>query len=264
MKRMGTVMLVAGCAALTFSAGIAAAAPAEAEGQAEEAQAIEPETTPAEPAAPETTPAEPVAPSVTTPAAPSTSYVAPDQNTMIVTQAPAQQSYLDRVGLGVMLGGGVTDFTNSGARGPTRIGGAWDVRAVVGARMPIGLEVAYVGSARDVNSAGLGDNSALVHNGAEGVLRLNLVLSPMRQVIIPFAFGGIGWLHQNVTNSNDFAVPGLRNNDDAMTVPVGGGVAANYKGGYADARFTYRPAFFADSGSRLDTWTAGGNIGFVF
>src|SRR2546428_14041839 len=47
--------------------------------------------------------------------------------------------------ISVQAGGGVLDY-RSGLSAITNAGGAWDVRAVVGARSPIAVEAAYIGS----------------------------------------------------------------------------------------------------------------------
>lgn len=254
MKRAGTVMLMVGWSALTLGTSSALAEDQGAdESKIEQAQAAEP-VIPAEPGTPVETE------SAARPAAPTTAQ----QTNIVVTQAPQQPSLLSRIGIGLMLGGGVTDFTNSGARADTSVGGFWDVRAVFGGRAPLGLEVAYVGAAHSLHGAGVGGDAALVRNGVEGTLRLNLVLSPLRQIVIPFAFGGLGWTHQSLVDLNGSIVSGLKNGDDGMTVPVGGGLALNYKGAYLDGRFTYRPTFFNGGDDRLDTWSAGANIGYLF
>src|SRR5882672_7019361 len=101
-------------------------------------------------------------------------------------------------GLALQLGGGVTGFTRKGARNDFNVGGYWDVRAVMGTDSIIGAEVAYVGSARDIQSTGVSNNAALVGNGAEAVARANLPLRLSNVQVTPYAFGGVGWTYYQI------------------------------------------------------------------
>src|SRR5437879_1578083 len=62
-------------------------------------------------------------------------------------------------GLALQLGGGVTGFSRQGARDQFGTGGYWDVRAILGTDSFIGAELAYVGSAREINAAGVSGNA---------------------------------------------------------------------------------------------------------
>ena len=73
-----------------------------------------------------------------------------------------------RLGVGMMFGGGITDFESPAVREMTGTGGAWDVRLVFGQREVLALETAYVGSAHYISAAGLDNDAMLVSNGAEG------------------------------------------------------------------------------------------------
>jgi len=171
------------------------------------------------------------------------------------------------VGTGFLIGGGVQDFSRSGARGVTNTGGFWSARLVAGTRQFIGLEGAYIGSAQGINALGLDSNAVLVSNGVEGALRLNAPIQHGPTLLEPFVFGGLGWSRFHVArtsvNTSDIAT-----DDDVMTVPYGAGLAFAHRGLMADARFTYRSTFYNDllrtTGGKLDNWSAGAQVGFEF
>jgi hypothetical protein len=176
-----------------------------------------------------------------------------------------------QLGVGLMVGGGVTDFTHSTIRDLTATGGSWDARLIFGVREVLALEAAYVGSARDISARGLSNQATLVGNGAEGVLRLNIPVIQGRSLIEPFGFAGIGWSRYQVTksavnNSN------VGNDDDVLEIPYGAGLLIGYGGFLADARFTYRATYYNDllraagdpNNGRLDSWAIAGHIGFEF
>jgi hypothetical protein len=176
--------------------------------------------------------------------------------------------YTPPIGAAVMVGGGLQDFSLSNARNMTDPGGYWSARMIFGTRNFVGLEAAYVGSAQSINALGLSNDAVLVSNGAEGALRLNIPITMRRASLFePFGFVGAGWTRFHVARSST-ANSDVASNDDVMTVPYGGGVAFAYSGFMADARFTYRSTFYNDllrtSGGRLDTWQAGGQLGFEF
>jgi hypothetical protein len=173
------------------------------------------------------------------------------------------------VGAGVLLGGGVQDFSRSNARDVTNTGGFWNARVVAGTREFIGLEGAYVGSAQGINALGLDSDAVLISNGVEGAVRLNLPILVARSATLlePFVFGGAGWSRFHVArtsvNTSDIAT-----DDDVLTIPYGAGMMVAYHGLMADARFTYRSTFYNDllrtTGGSLDTWSAGAQVGFEF
>lgn len=172
-----------------------------------------------------------------------------------------------KVGAALMLGGGFEDFTNSNLQSMTGGGGAWNVRAVAGTYSIIGVEAAYVGSARSINALGLESNAALVGNGAEGAVRLNVPLLSGRSLVEPFGFVGLGWSRYNIVNTNTQS-SAVAERDDVMTMPYGGGLAFAYRGLMADARFTYRYTYRNDlmrtAGGRLNNWGIGAQVGYSF
>jgi hypothetical protein len=171
-------------------------------------------------------------------------------------------------GGGLFFGGGFEDFTNNSLRSMTGSGGYWSARIVGGMRQIIGVEAAYIGNARTIDALGLNGNVRLVSNGLEGALRLNVPIVSWNQLSLvePFGFVGLGWSHYNLVNAST-NTSNVGSSDDIMTMPFGGGLAFGYGGFMADARFTYRKTYYNNlvtGGGDLDSWGAGGQIGFGF
>jgi len=186
-----------------------------------------------------------------------------------ISGAPGEEHIRSRIGVSIQGGGGVTDFTGSGERGATNIGGSWDIRAVFGTRQIVGIEAAYVGSAHGLSTgSAVVNNATLIGNGVEGNLRLNAPFLVQGTLVEPFGFVGAGWSHYYFTNGY---VAGA-NADNVGTIPMGGGLALAYRGFLAEARFTYRSVyddneihFQGPVGSAgLDNWNVGGMVGFEF
>src|SRR6185295_6332108 len=95
---------------------------------------------------------------------------------------------LPKLGVGILFGGGIIDYTKAHVRDVTGTGGAWDVRLIFGPREVLALETAYVGSARNISGVGLYGDSLLVSNGAEGTLRLNIPIIDGPSIVEPFGF----------------------------------------------------------------------------
>lgn len=186
---------------------------------------------------------------------------------IVPVQPVVVQPRIYRVGASVLLGGGFEDFTNNDMQSMTSGGGSWNARLVAGTRQFVGLEAAYVGAARSINTLGLASNSNLVSNGLEGNLRVNVPVARGAQLIEPFGFIGLGWEHYNLTNSG-INTSDLNDTDDVMTMPYGGGLAYGYGMFMADARFTYRQSYLNDllrtTGGRLNTWGLSGQVGVEF
>ena len=77
-------------------------------------------------------------------------FVAPPKS-----EFPLKHSWVSFIGAGVLVGGGFEDFTNSNLRSMTGTGGNWTARVLAGTRRFVGLEAAYVGSARSIDVLGL-------------------------------------------------------------------------------------------------------------
>jgi hypothetical protein len=155
-------------------------------------------------------------------------------------------------GLGVALtaGGGVGGFFNTGARDAASDGFTWDVRLTLGTRIPVGLDLAYLGSVQGMNIPGLDSDAILVGNGAEAALRVQLPYGMVR----PYLTGGVGWTHYSVQDTG--LVAGLRPSDTIGTIPIGVGVAVGRVNGFTfDVRAVGRIAFDDDL---LDNLTPNG------
>jgi len=191
-----------------------------------------------------------------------------------VATAPTRYVPPSRFGLAFLAGGGYQDFSNSSMRNLTNAGGAWDFRFVAGTRSIIGVEGAYVGSARGFQSLGVtANNPTLISNGVEGNLRLNAPIVKGNSLFEPYAIAGVGWSQYHITNYNsntqalsDFSAT----NDNVMTVPLGAGFTYGYKALLLDVRGTYSPTYYnnllagANGNGTLNTWGVGGSIGFGF
>jgi hypothetical protein len=177
------------------------------------------------------------------------------------------QGWMSHVGAAMMLGGGFEDFTYANVKAMTGSGGSWDARLVGGTRQFVGLEAAYIGAARSIQTLGLASNTNLVSNGVEGALRINIPIVQGETLVEPFGFAGVGWQHYSLThaasNTSD-----LTGSDDILEVPYGGGLEVSYRMLMLDARFTYRQTYMNDllkaEGGKLNTWGVGGNVGVEF
>jgi hypothetical protein len=188
-----------------------------------------------------------------------------------VRTGPATEHLRTPMGVAFSVGGGVTNFVRDTARDQTGVGGYWEVRGTFGTRSPVGLDVAYIGQARDVDAPGLDPDSALVGNGLEGALRLQIpAVVGTRFLLEPYAFGGIGWIRYDVV-SDDFNTSPIVDSDDVMTFPVGAGIGFGGRGFLADARFSYRfvtedRLLTADGSTFADmaNWAVGLTLGYEF
>jgi hypothetical protein len=172
-------------------------------------------------------------------------------------------------GFSFQLGGGVTSFSRQETRNSFGTGGYWDARAILGSRSFLGAELAYVGSARDATASGL-TGGALLGNGAEAAVRVNLPIEQQRLLIEPFLFGGVGWTYYQIVNE-DSNTSNVKDHANALSIPFGAGVSVAYSHFTVDARFTYRSVFDDKlvplaGGERdhedLQNWSAGLAVGY--
>jgi hypothetical protein len=180
------------------------------------------------------------------------------------------RTLLTRYGMSAMIGGGVTGFTGADITDFTDPGGSWTARLILGTRVPLGIELAYVGSAQNIDAVGLDDSAALLSTAVEGALRLNLIPDQMWQ---PYLFGGVAWKRYSVVNE-DFNTSSVAGRDDVAEIPLGIGVAMRYRGFVVDARGSWAPAFDADllpaaaiddeDPANLATWGANLRLGWEF
>jgi hypothetical protein len=252
---------------VTFLACKPAAESAQAEAPAAPA-AAEPPPAPA----PEATPPPPAIVVVPPPAV--EPVPVPMETETPVAPAPTKYVPPSKFGLAFLAGGGFQDFANSDMRNLTSAGGSWDFRFVAGTRSIIGVEGAYVGSARGFQSLGAtANNPTLISNGVEGNLRLNAPITKGNSLFEPYAIAGVGWSQYHITNYNsntqalsDFSAT----NDNVMTVPLGAGFTYGYKALLLDVRGTYSPTYYnnllqgANGNGTLNTWGVGGSVGFGF
>jgi hypothetical protein len=173
------------------------------------------------------------------------------------------------IGLAILAGGGVTDFTQSATRAETGVGGSWTVRFAVATRYWVGFEGSYIGAANSINGLGLSGNSSLVRNGLEGALRINIPLYAKDMLLEPYILGGAGWNGYRVSNVNSFTASVTTNSDNVVSVPLGVGFSIGYKGFMGDLRYTIRPTYQQtiianEGGTGLSNWDAGAMIGYEF
>ena len=172
-----------------------------------------------------------------------------------------------RIGIDATVGGGAVGFIDTAVRNTVNTGGTWDARLTFGARLPIAIEGAYVGSTQNIDALGLSTNSRLIGNGVEGDLRLNFT----NYMVQPYIFGGAGWTHYQITNSTT-NTSSVLSTDDVGTVPLGAGISIRpTKAFLIDVRGTYRAVFndtmfdrVTNSNNSMQNWGAIGRVGFEF
>src|SRR5579871_235747 len=232
-----------------------------------------PEATP-EPATPEpVAPAEPATPppppvAVMPPVAPAPPPAEPMYKPVpAVVPVVHHDTPPSQLGIEASVGGGAVGFIDSAVRNTVNTGGAWDARLTFGTRLPIAIEGAYVGSAQSIDALGLATNSRLVGNGVEGDLRLNFTNFKVQ----PYIFGGAGWTHYQINNSN-INTSSVASQDNVGTVPLGAGISIRpTKVFIVDIRGTYRAVFddqmfdrITNSNNSMQNWNAYGRVGFEF
>jgi hypothetical protein len=172
-------------------------------------------------------------------------------------------------GVVFQAGGGLTGFSRQATRDAFDTGPYWDARAILGNRSFLGAELAYVGSVRDATASGL-TGGALLGNGAEAAVRVNLPIEQQRLLLEPFVFGGVGWTYYQIVNEDDNS-SNIKDHANALSIPFGAGFSAAYDHVTVEARFTYRPVFDDDlvaltGGDRahadLQNWSAGLTVGY--
>lgn len=251
-------------------------------------------TTPAPPPAP--TPTTPTPPSeqptdtttvVTPPAAATTTNTTTVVPAGVAAQAPVRTVVVEpdaysyawveprlpsQFGVGIMVGGGVAGFTDRAMRDTTNnVGGMWDAKLTLGTHIPIGIDLAYVGSDQNLSTIGGISNGQLIGTTVEGAVRFNIL---PHQIIDPYVFAGVGWQRYDVQNVRfSQADTGLKSSDSFAEFPMGAGISwRDFSGLTIDLRGTYRHA--SDSTLVLDpvtgnyaalhSWEASGGIGYEF
>lgn len=183
-----------------------------------------------------------------------------------ITSEGAGDHVRSGIGVEMSVGGGISNFTNTSVNNVTDPAGTWEARLGIGSRSFFGLEGAYIGQAGNVGGLGLESDTLLQAHGAEGLLRFNILPS---YVVQPYLFAGAAWKHYSLLFNNNFT-SSVRDSDDVVEVPFGGGVAFRSTGFVFDTRFDYRPAFdeemFRINGQTrsMDNWEATARLGFEF
>jgi hypothetical protein len=176
---------------------------------------------------------------------------------------------LERYGVALSFGGGVSGFTDDIIRDTADDGGGWDVRMTVGTRSVVAVEGEYTGSAQSIDALGLDNDAILVGNGLNGNLRVNFTDLAFQ----PYAFGGIGWRHYNLTNEDSANTSDVSDSDDVIEFPMGVGVAWKYEGLMLDARGEFRYSGYEDmvpdlrlgedDGASMHRYGVNLNVGFA-
>lgn len=176
------------------------------------------------------------------------------------------------VGLSLVASGGVTGFTNQVLRDVTSnpVNGLWSLRATIGSRTPIGLDVAYVGTAVSLNSLAGSSSGTLLGTTLEGAVRFN---AWPHYDWNPYVFAGVGWQRYDVSGTTfTRVVDGIADSDNSITFPLGVGLSYRHTSGLVlDLRGTFR--FNTNSGlvanslessdtAPLHTWEASAGVGF--
>jgi hypothetical protein len=183
---------------------------------------------------------------------------------LIGTEARADSSDVNTLapfGMAAEIGGGVGGFAYNQASSQTTVSGTWNARLIFGTKTHFAVEAAYIGSAQGLNTLGVADNAYLTSNGAEALLRYNIITGMWQ----PYVMGGAAWRHYTLTNTN-VNTSDVQNQDDVAETPIGAGLAFKYAGFLADLRGEYRPAFQATliGPTNLSNWGVNGRVGFEF
>jgi hypothetical protein len=241
-------------------------------------QALAQETaTPPDPTLPDPTPPpEASPPEETTPAPIPETTPEPEPSTIAPAPAPLPPapppqeppSVIERVGLSLSVGGGVTGFTDTEMADAADVGGLWDVRMGFLTNSWVGAELAYLGGLQNIDALGLDSEAQLLSTTFEGALRANLTRG---MIVQPYVFAGVAWRHYSLTNA-DVNLSSVEDEDDLMEVPMGLGVGFRTGGFLVDVRGSYRPTTGDDlvptrdgTGQEdLDSWMAAARLGYSF
>jgi hypothetical protein len=173
--------------------------------------------------------------------------------------------------LTLQVGGGMTNFTERGARSLTNPGGSWGLRAVSGMNRVFGLEAGYLGATQPLDVPGI-DGGNIVRTEVEGLVRVSAPFERGNAFVAPYGAIGLGWGLYSLVGANGGAA-NIRNNDGVFSIPLGFGVAAGYGRFSLDTRFLYRRAYSDDMlrqanptvfTAGLNNITLGANLGYTF
>lgn len=183
-----------------------------------------------------------------------------------------EPNLLTPLGMSLSIGGGIQEFVDDGIGDVTDLAGMWEARLVVGTRLPVAVEVAYVGSAQSLDALGVEDDAVLLSNGIEGNLRFNFAWENLQ----PYVFGGAAYRHYYIDDT-EFNTSAISDSDNIFEIPAGVGLAYRVERAIFDLRGTYRFAFdedlvnppgpeleAVDFDEGLDTWGVSLRVGFEF
>jgi hypothetical protein len=176
----------------------------------------------------------------------------------------------DEAGSSVVFGAGVSEFGADGLREITGPAAMWEIRFTYGTERSIGLEAAYVGTAQSLDAARMGDDAAIVSNGAEANVRFNALTDAWQ----PYAIIGIGWRRYELMSMDDIFMT-QEDQDDVLVLPIGVGVAYRIDGVVLDLRGSFRLTEGEDpidgmsgpeakGARRLDTVDLAAHVGWAF
>jgi hypothetical protein len=210
--------------------------------------------------------------------APQTTYTPMQaEQPVVVYEKPGMYSYAWRdptlqsgIGVSFQVGGGVGGFTDSSVNNlsDSEVGGVWQFRSTIGSHTPLGVDLAYNGTAYDVQDFAGVTTDTLVGTEFEGALRWNML---PHYAWNPYIFGGVGWQHYDLNdNTLTRADSGIGSSDDLAVFPMGVGLAFRDTSGLtAEVRGTFRAAasssFIQDAtgaDADLHTWEASAGIGY--
>ena len=183
----------------------------------------------------------------------------------------------------LQIGGGVSDFT-TGLDSETNPGAGWDVRAIFGAKSPIGMEAAYFGNLNDIKGGNLpggndvdpdgieNDRARLMTNGAEALLRANF--GGTGGDLQPYVAAGIGVANHSVIDDREFTTADDVGNefDDStdIVVPAAAGLDLFLDdrvtvGGRVGYKYYFDNQVVADEDAAdVQAWSATARLGVTF
>lgn len=196
-------------------------------------------------------------------------------DTNIYVEDTGERDSLYGSGFGLEAGGGVNEFASGPIASMTEAGGAWGARFTFGTRSPLALEAAYIGSANPIQTLGL-DRSTLMSNGAEGALRLHLLMAQLNDsgsvMLKPYVLAGFAWKHYDLRGASE-NTSSVQDSDNVFEIPLGIGLSWNFGRFIADQRFDFRPAVSGEiirdldddnDDGNLNTWSLTGRVGVEF
>lgn len=163
-------------------------------------------------------------------------------------------------GMAAEAGAGAAGFFNDNLRNVTNTGANYNVRLTYGTRLPVGFEAAYIGSAQSLKGLGVDRDALLFSNGAEAVVRVNLLPGAWQ----PFVAAGAAWRHWAVRS--DVNTSNVKDTDDTFEIPANLGLAFRARGFLMDVRGVYRGSFSNNllGSANMSTWNAAANLGIEF